>query len=643
MTIAAGAFAALFAISAATAQSVKDNDRIKRFAAEVVVKENGDLIVSEEIDFLVTPGSRKRGIYRDFPTSYVDALGFRKTAGFEVLGVTRNGRNEAFVLESHPAGVRVRIGQEQVFLPEQRHRYILRYRTDNQLLFLEEADELYWNVTGNDWAHPIDLAQVRIHLPGNAEPLEVTGYTGHTGETGQDFKQRQLADGSVIFDVNRTLEPGEGLTVAVSWPKGFVAVENGGIKLTDNLGLVAGIIGFVIVLAYFCIQWRRVGRDPEKGVVIPRFTAPEGLSPAATGFIWGLPRNRKLSRIEAFVVVLTSLAIKGQVSIEETVDESFVLRPATGAKEAKRLSPGEASVMKNLFADDAREIILERRYDRTVQKTVYELEDVLRREYQSRYFRHNILLWAIGGVLALASILTALILQYRDVFFLIIALSSAITVFSFTLTGSGWVHRSLRKMLVVGRIGTAKVLYFLLTLVLLLPNGIPLAIALYLILEHFGILMLALVVGTLAVVLLFWFLMKSPTRQGREILDQIEGYKLYLSVAEGDRLNSLTAEPEMTPEAFEHHLPYAMALGVEKEWSDRFSAGASAAAVRQVQQAPQWYRSRRHSRQMTSIASSLSGSLSSTLTTASTSPRSSSSSSGGSSGGGGGGGGGGSW
>ena len=54
------------------------------------------------------------------------------------------------------------------------------------------------------------------------------------------------------------------------------------------------------------------------------------------------------------------------------------------------------------------------------------------------------------------------------------------------------------------------------------------------------------------------------------MLDRIEGYLLYLTVAEADRLNMLTSEPEMTVEHFEYHLPYAMALGVEKEWSYNF-------------------------------------------------------------------------
>ena len=64
--------------------------------------------------------------------------------------------------------------------------------------------------------------------------------------------------------------------------------------------------------------------------------------------------------------------------------------------------------------------------------------------------------------------------------------------------------------------------------------------------------------------------MKAPTLAGRKILDQIEGFKLYLSVAEKDRLN-LANPPELTPALFEQFLPYALALGVEQKWSEQFS------------------------------------------------------------------------
>lgn len=641
---------AALSISTAAAQSTVLDDHIPLFSADITVEQNGDVIVTEEIDFLVSRGSRKRGIYRDFPTRYLSEMGLNRRVDFDVLSVTRNGRTEPFALEDFHAGSRVRIGDADIYLREGVHRYRLTYRTDRQLLFLKDADELYWNVTGNDWAHTINRAEARIRLPADAEPIDIAGYTGYKGETGQDFSQRRLADGSVLFSTTDPLYAGEGLTVAVSWPKGFVSAPSPSTRfvttVVDNPGLVIGLIGLAVTFAYFYGQWRKVGRDPEKGTVIPRFSAPEDLSPAATGFVWSLPRSRKLGSIHAFIVALTSLAIKGRLTIEEREDGSFVLAALPRPAKAKKLPPGEAAIMKRLFVGRNREVVLERRYKPGIGSAVLALTEVLHREYEGIYFRKNTRFWIGGSLLALFSIVATLTAQYGDLFFLVIAAFAAPFVFGFLIPVIIGVRQFLGTVLIVGRLSIVELLKSLVGILIFLPFGIAPAGAFYLTYVQFGPATLILVCGMVALVFLFWHLLKAPTRQGQEILDQIEGYRLYLSVAEGERLKVLATEPEMTPEAFEHHLPYAMALGVEKEWADRFAAVADAAAIQQVAQAPRWYRTQSPSLGMSTIAASLSGTLSSTLTSASTAPSSSGSSGssgGGSSGGGGGGGGGGSW
>ncbi len=52
-------------------------------------------------------------------------------------------------------------------------------------------------------------------------------------------------------------------------------------------------------------------------------------------------------------------------------------------------------------------------------------------------------------------------------------------------------------------------------------------------------------------------------------MDEMEGFREYLKVAEEERLN-LENPPEKTPELFEKFLPYALALNVEQEWSEKF-------------------------------------------------------------------------
>ena len=141
--------------------------------------------------------------------------------------------------------------------------------------------------------------------------------------------------------------------------------------------------------------------------------------------------------------------------------------------------------------------------------------------------------------------------------------------------------------------------------------------------------------------IVFHWLLKAPTSAGRDLLDKIEGFRLFLGAVEGDRLNRLTP-PEKTPELFEKYLPYAIALDCEQAWADQFSAVLERAR-QSTGYSPAWY-SGAHSITAGAFASSLSGSFSGAIAASASAPGSTSGSGGGGfSGGGGGGGGGGGW
>jgi uncharacterized membrane protein YgcG len=75
---------------------------------------------------------------------------------------------------------------------------------------------------------------------------------------------------------------------------------------------------------------------------------------------------------------------------------------------------------------------------------------------------------------------------------------------------------------------------------------------------------------------LFLFLLPAPTRYGAQVSSEIDGFKLYLETAEEKRINTAdplgTRPPAMTVKLYERFLPYAMALGVEKPWTQQFEA-----------------------------------------------------------------------
>lgn len=70
-------------------------------------------------------------------------------------------------------------------------------------------------------------------------------------------------------------------------------------------------------------------------------------------------------------------------------------------------------------------------------------------------------------------------------------------------------------------------------------------------------------------IVVFSFIMPSKTKRGVLAKEHILGFKRYLKMAEKDRINFHNA-PEKNPQTFEKLLPFAMVLGVEKEWAKQF-------------------------------------------------------------------------
>jgi uncharacterized membrane protein len=151
-----------------------------------------------------------------------------------------------------------------------------------------------------------------------------------------------------------------------------------------------------------------------------------------------------------------------------------------------------------------------------------------------------------------------------------------------------------------------------------------------------------LLLALVAVNCLFHHLLQAPTHAGRILMDKIEGFKMFLSAVEKDRLNMLNP-PHLTPQLFEKYLPYALALDVEQQWSEQFADALAQAGERAPAYSPTWYSGTSWSSLGAGgFASSFGSSFSSAVSSSSTAPGSSSGG-GRSSGGGGGGGGGGGW
>jgi len=635
--------AVLMTVSIPAPAAVDRVERILRFDSESWIHRDGSLTVRETIEVNAARYNIRHGIYRDFPTTYNDRMGTRYTVGFDIEEITRDGRREPYHTEMLSNGVRVYIGSKDMDLPPGHYVYTITYRTDRQLYFGKDFDELYWNVTGNDWKFPIMLARAIIHLPDGARVRDYSAYTGPMGAKGQDFTYTPLVDGAVRFQTTRPLGPGEGLTVAVSWPLGYIdrptAAQKFSYFLRDNSVLAAGGIGLTVLLLYYLYFWVKVGRDPARGVIVPLYEPPAAISPAGARYVNEFGFDNK-----AFTAAVVNMAVKGYLTIRQDDDKTFTLT-ATG-KEAP-LSAGERAIARHLFPTGTGTIELKQKNHLYLGAAKKALQTRLRNEFERTYFLYNTRYFIPGAILSVLMLgVIALAADVPAVAAFMTVWLSGWSVGVFFLGTMAW--RAWKAAIAGGGIGNGIGALFSSAFALPFFGAEIMGLWFYSqVASYAGVALLVLI---LAVNLLFYQLLKAPTRLGRQMMDKIEGFKLYLSVAEKDRMNMLNP-PERTPELFEKFLPYALALDVEQQWAEQFAGVIDAAGTAPGGggrgYTPIWYSGGALDRGLSGFGSSLGGAFSGSIASASTAPGSSGGSSGssggGSSGGGGGGGGGGGW
>ena len=633
-------------------------ERITDFACDVTVGDGGMLAITETITVIAEGNQIKRGIYRDIPVRYGGGpFGLGTNIPFTVIEVTRDGSAEDYRTENNDATVRIYIGHADRMLPQGEHTYVIRYET-RQLRFFDDHDEVYWNATGNAWAFPIDRATASVRLPEGvtSDDVSAEAYLGPLNSTNQTGVEIQTDGVPPVtrFTASQQLAPGDGLTVVVQFPKGLVTQRSALENVLEDPYVGIGLVGLGVVVGYFVIAWVLVGRDPATGVVIPLFEPPDGLSPAACRFVSRMGFDK-----DCFSVALLSLGSHGCLSIEEKKGSYTLSRTGSLPEHASR---GERKVFEELLGS-RREIAVKQTYHSTFSKAIKDLKKSLVSEFEGTLFRPNRVWFFSGVVIAFLALFTTVFLgggveASMKAGFLSLWLSF------WSIAVVGLVHGVLTAWRAVfttpgslaKAVGVGAALFA--TLFAIPFVGFE-CFAIFMLAGATSIWMVPIVLGMVATVAVFYELIKAPTAAGRAIMDRIDGFRLYLSTAEQERLEAVTkkafAGPAPSPEPrtlklFERFLPYAVALGVANAWADQFQDLIEAASVTEPDGSthsyhPAWYHGSNWSAATVGAAAAgLGAAMTSAVAAAATSPSSGSGGGGGgSSGGGGGGGGGGGW
>jgi len=550
-------------------------ERILGYNIEVRIGKDGALDVTEHIQVRAEGSQIRRGIYRDFPTRYRDRYGNRVVVDLKVLAVLRNDEPEPWFTEERDNGVRINTGNDNFLPVPADYTYTLRYRTTRQLGFFADHDELYWNAIGTGWAFPIDSGAVDAYLPApvEVEKLSAEGYTGYQGSKDQDYRAEIVEPGHARWYLTRPLNPSEGFTIVLSFPKGLIPAPSVAQRfawlLKDNRGILIALLGLILLIVYCVREWSRVGRDPNKGVIIARYEPPAGQTPASLRFLMRMSYDMR-----CFSSDLLSLAVAGCLRIVQ--DKGFFKdewRLERAGMPPEGSSLGQRALFAGLFKNNEPVLELKKSNHATVSGARRAHSKAIDDLLEPRYYKQN------TGSIA------------KGIF---IGLAAGIPAF-----------------MLAGKAGEAAIVVICVLMVITL--------------------------------LIFGRLVKAPTVEGRKLMDEIEGLKLYLSVAERDelaRMKSPDAPPNLDDKRYEMLLPYAVALEVEDAWTKKFTAAVGVAAAAEATRRIGWYHGG-NVNDLGSLSRAIGSSLTSQIASSASPPGGSSGSGGGGSSGGGGGGGGG--
>jgi len=634
LIVALAALACLLFPKAAAAE-----ERILKFDSNIAVAKDGTLDVTETIHVRVENIAINHGIYRDFPTKYRATGGRRVKVGFNLVGTWLDGQPEPNNLETLTNGVRIKIGSADRTVPPGEHIYTIRYRASRMIGRFDGYDELYWNATGNSWGFPIDRASATITLPSPAPFGQRAAYTGTQGSTEAATRVTAEEPGTIRFETSRPLYSQEGLTFAVAFPKDVIAAptesDRLGWLLSDWGPPLVGALGLAGVLAYLFYAYRKVGRDPRPGTVVPLFSPPDDLTPAAMRYIGQQSFDNR-----AFAAALVDAAVKGHVRLVEE-DGGWL---SGSERRIERLVSSDAAPLAadetrslNSLVGPGESLVMEQKNHATFSAAKKVLSDAFTKAYDGKLFLRN-----YGWAGAAVVIFVAAIWMAAAAVVIAEGAGSRLLVL---LSAAGMAIAALIFHAAPNDKGTGRCLLHLIAAII---GGVSVVAAFPVIpdaLTTGNWLPLAIPLIGLPFVFSCFFWMSAPTREGRGVLDRIAGFKQYLSITERDRLDRMQA-PEDTLQLFERYLPYAIALDVENRWADRYTGLlAAAAAAPGAAQGFSWYSGSTSPWNDTGgFVDSVGSSLASTVSSASTAPGSSSGSGGGgSSGCGGGGGGGGGW
>ncbi|MCD0469304.1 DUF2207 domain-containing protein [Flavobacterium sp. JAS] len=593
-------------------------ERIKQFHADILIKENGNIVVTETITVYAAQQEIDHGIFRQLPMKNYSSKVSRNNF-YTILNVTKDWIKEPYHTDIDGENFKIYIGDKDISLSEGTYTYKLTYEVEAQIHSYDNFDEVYWNVTGNYWQFDIENVSAKVILPSGTSALQTHCYTGILGSKQSECDSK--IGGTSVYFTSKNLKKEEGFTVAVGFPKGIVyqpfflphyKIE----EFVSAEKLFLGLLAVSICLLFYYFSWKKYGEDPLISNESNQFIDIKNHH-TATSLLY---IKERYSNSKTLLVAIISLSIKVAIEITgngfQTWREEFEYYLVKGSK-TTNLAPEENAVLDVFFKESDTFAINSKSYTIFSQAEKM-LEKSLKNQHNLKdYFLSNLKQILIASIITIITIVTYSYLTVGTaLIFVVIGFTSLnLTAILLIVIIKSFIKRqfSVAFPCMIVAIFPAAFTFASFFAINVDKNYSALnALVIFLIVTGFTI---------------FLSLINSYTKLGLVTKIQIEKFKQHL-------LNYPVEQSTNIISAYEENLPYAFALGIEEEWNLKFSD-----ALKSLNYTSNWIKTSDGSvgfsyQNITHFYDTY---------TSSSSSSSSGSSGGGSSGGGGGGGGGGGW
>ncbi|HUE76166.1 MAG TPA: DUF2207 domain-containing protein, partial [Chloroflexota bacterium] len=193
----------------------------ERFGVEIDILPDGDFVVTETQVVAFGPTAAQQG-FREIPLDRVTGIADVKISGPD--GDYRRvdspaGQPFTYSVQRENGVLAIDWG----FPPtaNQTRTFVLRYRVSGGLRIYPDGDQLYWDAIYADRPLPVDQAEVTVRLPAavSSDQVLLGAYPEHLNV------EQSFVEGQVAHFRASGLPAGTGLTVRVQFPHGLVAGE----------------------------------------------------------------------------------------------------------------------------------------------------------------------------------------------------------------------------------------------------------------------------------------------------------------------------------------------------------------------------------------------------------------------------------